>query len=166
MKKRLILLAGIGAGFVLGSRAGRQSYEKLKSQVEEWWSDPRVQDSIHKATDTVKEQAPAVAGKVQSAAGSAAGTVQGKVEDFKAGREQKKAEKAGDDADEAAESAPSEEDAKAALGVDVTEADLTGADDRPITLDDVENEDELILDDSISQPRTGPVDAGPGAERD
>jgi hypothetical protein len=163
VKKRLILLAGVGVGFVLGSRAGRQSYEKLKNQVEEWWSDPRVQDSIHKATETVREQAPAVADKVQSVAGSAAGSVQGKVEDFKAGREQKKAEKAADDAEEAAESAAEEaaQDADAAL-----DADLTGADDRPITLDDVANEEELILDDSISEPRTGPVDAGPGAERD
>ena len=34
MKKRLILLAGLGAGFILGSRAWRESYEKLKAQVE------------------------------------------------------------------------------------------------------------------------------------
>lgn len=104
MKKRLILLTGVGIGFVLGSRAGRQSYEKLKAQVEEWWQDPRVQDSVTKATDTVKEQAPIVAervkekapevaGRVQSAAGSAVGAVQGKVEDVKTNREQKKAEK-------------------------------------------------------------------------
>ncbi|MEV0985193.1 hypothetical protein AB0I45_12695 [Brevibacterium sp. NPDC049920] len=104
MKKRLILLAGVGVGFVLGSRAGRQSYEKLKAQVEEWWQDPRVQDSVTKATDTVKEQAPIVAdrvkekapevaGKVQSAAGSAVGAVQHKVDDVKTNREQKKAEK-------------------------------------------------------------------------
>lgn len=68
MKKRLILLAGLGAGFVLGTRAGRQSYEKLKGQVTQWWEDPRVQESVQKATDTVKEQAPIFADKVRAKA--------------------------------------------------------------------------------------------------
>ncbi|WP_202410813.1 hypothetical protein [Brevibacterium rongguiense] len=68
MKKRIILLAGLGIGFVLGSRAGRQSYEKLKNQAASVWNDPKVQEGVHRAAETVKEQAPVVAEKVKEAA--------------------------------------------------------------------------------------------------
>lgn len=136
MKKRLILLAGVGVGFVLGSRAGRQSYEKLKAQVEELWQDPRVQDSVTKATDTVKEQAPLVAervkekapevaGKVQSAAGSAVGAVQHKVDDVKTNREQKKAEKS---AAAGAEDLDAKKDAEAKAAAAATPASGSVAD--------------------------------------
>lgn len=69
MKKRLILLAGLGAGFILGSRAGRESYEKLKAQAEQWWGDPRVQDSVDKVRSTVEDRLPP---EVQEKVGTAA----------------------------------------------------------------------------------------------
>lgn len=79
MNKRLVLLAGIGIGFILGSRAGRQSYENLKRQATNLWNDPKVQEGIENAresigkkapavVDAVKENAPVVAEKVKSAA--------------------------------------------------------------------------------------------------
>ncbi|MCI4011740.1 YtxH domain-containing protein [Brevibacterium sp. ZH18] len=68
MKKRLILLAGLGVGFVLGSRTGRQSYEKLKAQAQDLWTDPRVQDTVDKANQTIREKSPVVADAVQTAA--------------------------------------------------------------------------------------------------
>ncbi|MCF2586676.1 YtxH domain-containing protein [Brevibacterium sp. UCMA 11752] len=77
MKKRLILLAGLGVGYVLGSRTGRQSYEKLKAQAQDLWADPRVQDTVEKANQSIREKSPAVADAVQTAAdkvNSAAGT--------------------------------------------------------------------------------------------
>lgn len=77
MKKRLILLAGLGVGYVLGSRTGRQSYEKLKAQAQDLWTDPRVQDTVEKANQSIRDRSPAVADAVQSAAdkvNSAAGT--------------------------------------------------------------------------------------------
>lgn len=67
MKKRLILLAGLGVGYVLGSRTGRQSYEKLKAQVQDLWSDPRVQETFDKANQTIRDRAPGVADAVKSA---------------------------------------------------------------------------------------------------
>ena len=33
MKKKLYFLAGVGVGYVLGSRAGRERYEQLKTGV-------------------------------------------------------------------------------------------------------------------------------------
>ncbi|WP_231443442.1 YtxH domain-containing protein [Brevibacterium zhoupengii] len=68
MKKRLILLAGLGVGYVLGSRTGRQSYEKLKAQAQDLWTDPRVQDTVEKANQSIREKSPAVADAVQTAA--------------------------------------------------------------------------------------------------
>lgn len=68
MKKRLILLAGLGVGFILGSRTGRQSYERLKAQAQDLWSDPRVQDTVEKANQSIREKSPAVADAVQTAA--------------------------------------------------------------------------------------------------
>ncbi|MBM6589704.1 YtxH domain-containing protein [Brevibacterium sp. RIT 803] len=68
MKKRLILLAGLGVGYVLGSRTGRQSYEKLKAQAQDLWADPRVQDTVEKANQSIREKSPAVADAVQTAA--------------------------------------------------------------------------------------------------
>ena len=68
MKKRLILLAGLGVGYILGSRTGRQSYERLKAQAQELWTDPRVQDTVEKANQSIREKSPAVADAVQTAA--------------------------------------------------------------------------------------------------
>ena len=70
MKKRLILLAGLGVGFILGSRTGRQSYERLKAQAQELWTDPRVQETVDKANQSLRERSPAVADAVQTAAGA------------------------------------------------------------------------------------------------
>lgn len=71
MKGRLLLAAGIGVGFVLGSRAGRQSYETLKGYVQDLWSDPKVQDRVSDIEDTVREKAPVVQDKAEEALKSA-----------------------------------------------------------------------------------------------
>ncbi|QUL79155.1 YtxH domain-containing protein [Brevibacterium sp. SMBL_HHYL_HB1] len=70
MKKRLILLAGLGVGYILGSRTGRQSYERLKAQAQDLWTDPRVQDTVEKANQSLRERSPAVADAMQTAAGA------------------------------------------------------------------------------------------------
>lgn len=67
MKGRLLLAAGIGVGYVLGSRAGRQSYESLKRCAQDLWSDPRVRDRVSEVEDSVKEKAPAVQDKAEQA---------------------------------------------------------------------------------------------------
>ena len=77
--KKLILLAVGAVGYVLGSRAGRERYEQIKSMAVKVKDDPRVQEKAHQATDLAKEKAPVVKDKVVSAAGTAAGTVSDKV---------------------------------------------------------------------------------------
>ena len=77
--RKLMLLVAFAAGYVLGARAGRARYEQIKSAATRVRNDPRVQEKAHQAVDLAKEQAPVVAEKVTSAAGTVASTVAGKV---------------------------------------------------------------------------------------
>lgn len=62
MKGKVGLVIGLGAGYVLGSRAGRERYEQIKTQwLKIWHLDP-VQAQVHKVQDFAKEQAMAVPG--------------------------------------------------------------------------------------------------------
>lgn len=52
MKKLRLLVIG-GAGYVLGTRAGRERYEQIKQQVTKIWHNPQVQSTV----DDVQTQA-------------------------------------------------------------------------------------------------------------
>ena len=73
--KRLPLLIAGGIGYVLGTKAGRERYEQMKSSFDKVKNDPRVQDAAQQAAETAKSQAPVVKDKVTSAASAAAGKV-------------------------------------------------------------------------------------------
>lgn len=42
-------LAGAGLGYVLGTRAGRQQFERIKRTSATVWQNPRVQSTVQKA---------------------------------------------------------------------------------------------------------------------
>ncbi len=64
MKGKIGLVVGLGAGYVLGTRAGRERYEQIKKQwLKVWHLDP-VQRQVTKATDFARAQAFAVPGAV------------------------------------------------------------------------------------------------------
>lgn len=54
---RLSFVAGVGIGYVLGARAGRQRYEQIKTQAGRAWRSQPVQDRVGTATEAVKQQA-------------------------------------------------------------------------------------------------------------
>lgn len=54
---KLTLLAGLGAGYVLGARAGRERYEQIASKVQALLNDPRVQEKASQAQHLAKEKA-------------------------------------------------------------------------------------------------------------
>lgn len=77
--KRLITL-GIGAalGYLLGSREGRQNLDKFAKNAQSFWNDPKTQEQVQRATDTVKEQAPGVADRAAGLADKATEAVKDK----------------------------------------------------------------------------------------
>jgi hypothetical protein len=62
--KKLMLLAALAIGYVLGARAGRERYEQIMSAFNRVKDDPRVQEKAHQAVGVAKEHAPAMADKV------------------------------------------------------------------------------------------------------
>ncbi|MET3950915.1 YtxH domain-containing protein [Arthrobacter sp. UYEF36] len=76
MKGKVLFGAGIAAGYVLGSRSGREAYEKLKARASALWESQPVQDKVTAATEAVKEKAPEVSEQLGEAA-RRAGTVIG-----------------------------------------------------------------------------------------
>jgi len=58
MKGKIGLVVGLGVGYVLGTRAGRERYEQIKRAAEGVWNTPAVQQGV----DQVKGFAAAKAG--------------------------------------------------------------------------------------------------------
>lgn len=56
MKTKAALVVGLAAGYVLGTRDGRERYEQIKSQATRVWQDPRVQQKAAQAQDLAKEK--------------------------------------------------------------------------------------------------------------
>jgi hypothetical protein len=61
MKGKILLVVGLGVGYVLGTRAGREKYDELVAKVQKVWNDPRVQKQANNVGDFVKDKAPDVA---------------------------------------------------------------------------------------------------------
>ena len=61
MKGKILLVVGVGIGYVLGTRAGREKYDQMKAAVDKFWSDPRVKKQVDTAQEFVKDKAPEVA---------------------------------------------------------------------------------------------------------
>ena len=45
MRGKLMFLGGLAAGFVLGSRAGREKYEEIRTNAKKVWEHPTVQEA-------------------------------------------------------------------------------------------------------------------------
>ncbi|GAA4192787.1 hypothetical protein GCM10022219_13610 [Microbacterium oryzae] len=60
MRGKLGLVIGLGAGYVLGTRAGRARYEQIKDRAQEVWELPVVQAQAAKVSKLAKSSALAV----------------------------------------------------------------------------------------------------------
>ena len=78
MKGKILLLTGLAVGYVLGTRAGRERYEEIKTAANKLWSDPRVQKPVKQAEEFVKDKAPDVAEFVTDSVKNVASKVTGK----------------------------------------------------------------------------------------
>ncbi len=60
MRGKIGIVIGLAAGYVLGSRAGRERYEQIKDGVQKVWDTPQVQKQVDKAKELGKSAALAV----------------------------------------------------------------------------------------------------------
>lgn len=60
MKGKIGLVVGLGVGYVLGTRAGRERYDQIKTQWLKVWKLDPVQAQVAKVKDFAKDQAAAV----------------------------------------------------------------------------------------------------------
>ncbi len=56
MRGKTVLVAGAAAGYLFGTRAGRQRYEQIKDRAERVWQDPKVQEKIAQAQVLAREK--------------------------------------------------------------------------------------------------------------
>lgn len=68
MKGKIGLVVGLGAGYILGTRAGRERYEQIRTQWLKVWNTDQVQDQVEKVKDFVGDKAAAVPGAVWTGA--------------------------------------------------------------------------------------------------
>ena len=70
MIKKLTLLVGAGAGYVLGSKAGRERYDDIVTQVKKLAGSPQAQkvgDTLHQTAADLADKATAAASDVVGA---------------------------------------------------------------------------------------------------
>jgi hypothetical protein len=77
VKGKILLVVGLGIGYVLGARAGRGRYEEIKDAAGKFWNDPRVQKQRASAEGFVKDKAPDVAEFLTDGAKKVASQVSG-----------------------------------------------------------------------------------------
>ncbi|HEV7948853.1 MAG TPA: YtxH domain-containing protein [Glaciihabitans sp.] len=75
MQGKIMFVLGAAAGYVIGTRKGRQGYEKLKQQASDFWQNPQVQRTVNNAEDFAREKIPVVGEKVSAAAKKATHSV-------------------------------------------------------------------------------------------
>lgn len=69
--KKLMMLAAIATGYVLGARAGRERYEQIRRGFVTVKSNPTVQSAASSVAETARAQAPVVKDKVAEASAAA-----------------------------------------------------------------------------------------------
>jgi len=71
MRGKTAFLVGGVIGYVLGTRAGREQFERIAGQARRVWEDPRVQEKVadasQRATSFVQDVAPDLKDKVADA---------------------------------------------------------------------------------------------------
>ena len=64
MKGKLLFIVGTATGFVLGSKAGRQAYDRIAAKASAMWGDPGTQKVISQAEGIARDAATVAQTKV------------------------------------------------------------------------------------------------------
>lgn len=70
MKGKILFVVGLGVGYVLGTRAGRERYEQIKRAAEGVWNQPLVQQGVSTVSDFAKDKVGDLSDTVLDAAKS------------------------------------------------------------------------------------------------
>lgn len=70
MAGKLKFIVGLGAGYVLGTRQGREQYDKIVDKAQSLWRNPKVQDAAEKVQHVAEEKV----GGSSASTGSSSGT--------------------------------------------------------------------------------------------
>jgi FAD/FMN-containing dehydrogenase len=81
MRYRLVFFTGLGIGFVLGARAGRERYEQLRKLARKAADSPAVQQAAGALQAQAASAAKAAGGMVAGRAGAARAKVGGALHD-------------------------------------------------------------------------------------
>jgi hypothetical protein len=60
MRGKLVFAAGLAAGYVLGTKAGRRRYEQIKSSAQKLWTSPPVRRGVEQVQSFVDDHSPDV----------------------------------------------------------------------------------------------------------
>lgn len=71
MRGRILFVVGLGAGYVLGAKAGRQRYEQIASAADKVWNSPTVAKQRHEVQHFVETQGPKLVESAKGTAGEA-----------------------------------------------------------------------------------------------
>lgn len=88
MKGKILFVVGLGVGYVLGTRAGRERYEQIRKAAEGVWNTPAVQqgvdtvkgfaaDKVGDLSDTVLDGVKSLIGNATRGTGATKGDVSG-----------------------------------------------------------------------------------------
>ena len=78
MKGKILFVVGLGVGYVLGTRAGREKYDKIKRQAQWVWDSPAISDARDQVDAFVKARTPDLAEVIASGVKKVVATVAGK----------------------------------------------------------------------------------------
>ncbi|GER22117.1 hypothetical protein NCCP1664_06140 [Zafaria cholistanensis] len=78
----LTFIVGASVGFLLGSRSGRETYDRIVASAQDFWRNPKTQEAVHHVEETVKAKAP----EVGHAVAGAASTVKEKIQPSRRGQ--------------------------------------------------------------------------------
>ena len=73
--KLVPLALGLGLGYVIGTRAGREKYDALVTRVNGVWESPRVAKARHDVESYARQQAPIIRERAEAAAKAAPGAI-------------------------------------------------------------------------------------------
>jgi|GEM_PF-291476 hypothetical protein len=75
MNPKFLLVIGLGVGYVLGTRAGRERYDQMKAKVTEVWESPRVSKARREVEIYAKKQAPIIRDRAEAIAKATPGAI-------------------------------------------------------------------------------------------